>query len=65
MAGYRVMLDSRGVNFNLGTKKKPSDLFPAWDQKSRDQAQTISLTWTRSGEVHWKLMTASRSPISR
>jgi hypothetical protein len=32
MAGYRVMLDSRGVNFNLGTKKKPSDLFLAWDQ---------------------------------
>jgi hypothetical protein len=32
MAGYRVTLDSRGVNFNLGTKKKPSDLFLAWDQ---------------------------------
>ena len=34
MAGYRVMLDSRGVNFNLGTKKKPSDLFLTWDQVS-------------------------------
>jgi hypothetical protein len=32
MAGYRVILDSRGVNFNLGTRKKPSDLFLAWDQ---------------------------------
>jgi hypothetical protein len=32
MAVYKVMLDSRGVNFNLGTKKKPSDLFLAWDQ---------------------------------
>lgn len=32
MAAYRVTLDSRGVNFNLGTKKKPSDLFLAWDQ---------------------------------
>jgi hypothetical protein len=32
MAGYRVILDSRGVNFNLGTKKKPSDLFLAWNQ---------------------------------
>jgi hypothetical protein len=32
MANYRVMLDSRGVNFNLGTKKQPSDLFLAWDQ---------------------------------
>jgi hypothetical protein len=34
MAGYRVLLDSRGVNFNLGTKKKPSDLFLTWDQVS-------------------------------
>ncbi len=32
MAGYRVSLDSRGVEFNLGTKKKPADLFLAWDQ---------------------------------
>jgi hypothetical protein len=32
MANYRVTLDSRGVNFNLGTKKQPSDLFLAWDQ---------------------------------
>jgi hypothetical protein len=32
MAVYKVVLDSRGANFNLGTKKKPSDLFLAWDQ---------------------------------
>lgn len=32
MAGYQVLFDSRGVTFNLGTKKKPSDLFIAWDQ---------------------------------
>ena len=32
MANYRVMMDSRGVTFNLGTKKQPSDLFLAWDQ---------------------------------
>jgi hypothetical protein len=30
-AGYQVRLDSRGVNSNLGTKKKPSDLFLTWD----------------------------------
>jgi hypothetical protein len=34
MAGYRVVLDGRGVNFNLGTNKKPSDLFLTWDQVS-------------------------------
>jgi hypothetical protein len=32
MANYRVMMDSRGAMFNLGTKKQPSDLFFAWDQ---------------------------------
>jgi hypothetical protein len=32
MAGYRVSLDSRGVEFNLGTKKTPANLFLAWDQ---------------------------------
>ena len=32
MAGYRATMDFRGVMFNLGTKKLPSDLFLAWDQ---------------------------------
>jgi hypothetical protein len=32
MSGYQVVMDSKGVNFNLGTKKKSSDLFMAWDQ---------------------------------
>ncbi len=32
MLGYQVLLDSRGATFNLGTKKRPSDLFLAWDQ---------------------------------
>ena len=32
MAGYRVKLDSQGADFNLGTKKQPSNLFLTWDQ---------------------------------
>jgi hypothetical protein len=32
MLGYQVQLDSTGVTFNLGTKKKPADLFMPWDQ---------------------------------
>jgi hypothetical protein len=32
MANYRATMDIRCVNFNLGTKKRPSDLFLAWDQ---------------------------------
>jgi hypothetical protein len=34
MVGYRVKLNSLGVEFNLGTKKKPSNLFLGWDQIS-------------------------------
>ncbi len=34
MAGYKVSLDGRGVNFSLGTKKKPEELFMAWEQIS-------------------------------
>ncbi len=32
MAGYEVRLDSRGAEFILGTKKRPSSLLLAWDQ---------------------------------
>jgi len=32
MTGYSVTLDGRGANFNLGTKKKPSGVFFAWDE---------------------------------
>jgi hypothetical protein len=32
MANHRATMDSRGVMFNLGTKKQPADLFFAWDQ---------------------------------
>jgi hypothetical protein len=32
MAGYHVLLDSRGAHFSLGTRKKPQELFLAWDQ---------------------------------
>ena len=34
MADYQVYLDGRGVNFNLGTKKKPAELFMTWEQIS-------------------------------
>ena len=32
MAGYQVRLDNRGVEFSLGTKKKPAELFMEWGQ---------------------------------
>ena len=44
MAGYRVRLEPRGVTFNLGTKKKPSDLFFPWDQITAIKRQRIGST---------------------
>jgi hypothetical protein len=41
MAEYQVKLDPRGVTFNLGTKKKPSDLFLPWDQISAIKRRRI------------------------
>jgi hypothetical protein len=41
MADYRVRLEPRGVTFNLGTKKKPSDLFLPWDQITAIKRQRI------------------------
>ena len=32
MLNFNVKLDARGVDFNLGTKKKPGELFMAWEQ---------------------------------
>jgi hypothetical protein len=32
MLGYQVLLNGRGVTFNLGTKRNPADLFMPWDQ---------------------------------
>lgn len=34
MAHYKVVFESRGVTFNLGTKKAPSELFLPWGQIS-------------------------------
>lgn len=31
LASHKVKLDERGVDFKLGTKKKPLELFMAWD----------------------------------
>jgi hypothetical protein len=50
MANYTVKMDDRGVDFNLGTKKKPVELFMAWDnvasveQKRVGNAQQFTIT---------------------
>ena len=32
MADYEITLDSRGIDFSLGTKEEPQELFLAWDR---------------------------------
>jgi len=50
LASHTVKLDERGVDFNLGTKKKPLELFMAWDnvalvaQKRVGNAQQFTIT---------------------
>jgi hypothetical protein len=34
MGGYKIALDKNGVTFNIGTKKKPADLFLTWESIS-------------------------------
>jgi hypothetical protein len=56
MQGYQVLLDSRGVTFNLGTKKNPADLFMPWDQVDaitfkRGNVQRCSVHASSGGEA--------------
>jgi hypothetical protein len=41
MLGLHVKLDARGVDFNLGTKKKPGELFMAWEQVAAVQQKRV------------------------
>jgi hypothetical protein len=57
MAEYRVRLEPRGVTFNLGTKKKPSDLFLPWDQITAIKRQRIGNTQ----HSRWRQETAAKA----
>ena len=46
MATKRVTLDRRGIDFSLGTKKKPEQLFLAWEQVAAIRHQ-------RADSAHW------------
>jgi hypothetical protein len=41
MINFNVKLDERGADFNLGTKKKPRELFMAWEQVSSVQQKRV------------------------
>lgn len=45
MLGFNVKLDARGADFNLGTKKKPGELFMAWDQMASVEQKRSGKIW--------------------
>jgi len=40
-----VKLDARGVDLRLGTKKKPIEMFVAWDQLASVQQKRLGKIW--------------------
>jgi hypothetical protein len=45
MLGFSVKLDARGVDFNLGTKKQPRELFMAWENVAAVQQKRSGNVW--------------------
>lgn len=45
MLSVNVKLDAKGVDFNLGTKKKPDEFFMAWDQVTAVQQKRTGKVW--------------------
>jgi hypothetical protein len=45
MLSANVKLDARGVDLNLGTKKKPVEMFVAWDQVASVQQKRLGKIW--------------------
>jgi hypothetical protein len=45
MAWYRVTLDVRGVDFKLGTRKKPQEVFMPWDNVILIEQKRVGNAW--------------------
>jgi hypothetical protein len=45
MLGMHVKLDGRGVDLNLGTKKKPVEMFVEWDQVASVEQERVGRIW--------------------
>jgi hypothetical protein len=67
MMHKKVKLDERGADFTLGTKKKPVDLFMAWDeivavkQKRAGNAQQFTIQGTQDSYVQFSSYTFFRA----
>jgi hypothetical protein len=48
MAFYQVRLDEKGVNFRLGTRKTPQELFIAWDNVGAIRHKRVG-----NSQVYW------------
>jgi hypothetical protein len=45
MGWYRVTLDTRGVDFKLGTRKKPEEVFIPWDNVTLVEQRRVGNAW--------------------
>ncbi len=45
LLNVKVKLDAKGVDFNLGTKKKPDEFFMAWEQVAAVQQKCAGKVW--------------------
>jgi hypothetical protein len=45
MAWYRITLDSRGVDFKLGTRSKPEEVFMPWDTVILVEQKQVGSAW--------------------
>jgi hypothetical protein len=45
MLSVNVKMDARGVDLNLGTKKKPVEMFVAWDQLASVRQKRLGKIW--------------------
>ena len=45
MAWYRITLDERGVDFKLGTRKKPEEVFMPWDNLILIEQRRVGNSW--------------------
>jgi len=61
MTDYRVVLDGKGADFNLGTKDRPAHLFLPWDQISavkRRRAGNVQQFWVEGRDGSEALFTS-------
>lgn len=67
MLFYKIKLDEKGADFQLGTKKKPDELFLPWEQIVRVEQKRVGnipqfkVTASNAGSAQWTAYTFFRA----